>query len=129
MDVDAVTTSEGSERASWRERGGLSDTKRKKQRSEGRCFLRRACPKRDESRGGKERGREEKARAVTIEGNQQKEQGKENDDAPGPPAYNPDSLINHIKTPPSVVAGVDKEDPVLGASRTQERRRDRCGGR
>ena len=114
MDVDAVTTGEGPERANWRERSSLTEAERKKRQSEGRCFLcgrqghmRRACPKKNENRGEK-RGREERARAVTMEENQQEGSGGRNDDAPAPPAYNPDSLISHIKT-----LGINERDDLL----------------
>jgi hypothetical protein len=69
--------------------------------------MRRACPKKNEGRGEK-RGREERVRAVTTEGNQQGGSRERNDDAPAPPAYDPDSLINHIKT-----LGINERDDLL----------------
>jgi len=111
MDVDATSIGE-EDKTGWRDRGGLNETEKRKRQQEGRCFLcgrqghmRRACPKRKDE--GKKRGgetnRAERARAVTTEQeneiNQQRgnEQGGSN--APEtPPAYDPETLISHIKT-------------------------------
>jgi hypothetical protein len=43
-----------------------------------------------------------------MEENQQEGSGGRNDDAPAPPAYNPDSLISHIKT-----LGINERDDLL----------------
>ena len=111
MDVDATSISEG-DRTGWRDRGGLSETEKKKWQQEGRCFLcgrqghmRRACPKKKDDGGkqGNESNHTERARAVTTEQrdeiNQQGRNEQGGSDAPeSPPAYDPDSLISHIKT-------------------------------
>jgi len=112
MDVDAATVGEGPERPNWRERGNsLSEVERKKRQSEGRRFLcgrqghiRRNCPRKNiEGRSGKGEGREERARAVTVEGrrgegNQQGSGRSDDDHAPiPPPAYDTESLLNQTR--------------------------------
>jgi hypothetical protein len=111
MDVDATSMGDG-DWTGWKERRGLNEAERKKRQTEGRCFLcgrqghmRRACPKRKED-GGKRSGnpsRTERARAATTEpetgGSQLNESEQTSNGVPeSPPAYDPDSLISHIKT-------------------------------
>jgi len=128
MDVDVVSTRGDGDRGwqtasnrgdgdrGWQRReGGLSEEDFKKRRTEGRCYgcgrqghLRKDCStnKKGEGTG---RGKEPGSRARTMEtrDDEQAKGGKRNDDASdGPPPYNPDVFINHLKT----LQGNDREE-------------------